>query len=60
MRKLWQTGSNGFSVGHNRGVEAEIPALDGAVSERRELIAKLYYSPERFDLSAMMRNLEDV
>jgi signal transduction histidine kinase/DNA-binding NarL/FixJ family response regulator len=46
-------------IGHVRGVEAEIAALDEAAPEARELIAKLYDSLDRFDLSAMMRNLED-
>jgi signal transduction histidine kinase/DNA-binding NarL/FixJ family response regulator len=47
-------------IGHIRGVEAEIAALDATAPQARELIAKLYDNLDRFDLAAMMRNLEDV
>jgi signal transduction histidine kinase/CheY-like chemotaxis protein len=46
-------------IGHIRAVEAEIAALDDAAPEARELIAQLYDCLDRFDLSAMMRKLED-
>lgn len=47
-------------IGHIRGVEAEIAALDDAAPEARALIAQLYDCLDRYDLSAMMRKLEDV
>ena len=43
-----------------RAVEAEITALDSAAPAARELIAQLYDCLDRYDLSAMMRRLEDV
>lgn len=47
-------------IGHIRGVEAEIAALDEAAPEARALIAHLYDCLDRYDLSAMTRKLEDV
>lgn len=47
-------------IGHIRAVEAEITALDSAAPAARELIAQLYDCLDRYDLSAMMRRLEDV
>ncbi|MBW8754092.1 MAG: response regulator [Sphingomonadales bacterium] len=47
-------------IGHIRAVEAEIAALDDAAPQARELIAQLYDCLDRFDLSAMMRKLENV
>lgn len=49
-----------LSIGHIRGVEAEIAALDDAAPEARELIAQLYDYLDRFDLSAMKRKLDNV
>lgn len=47
-------------IGHIRGVEAEIAALDKAAPEARELIAQLYDCLDRYDLSTMVRKLENV
>jgi DNA-binding response OmpR family regulator len=47
-------------IGHIRGVEAEIAALDQAAPEARELIAQLYDCLDRYDLSAMRGKLENV
>jgi signal transduction histidine kinase/CheY-like chemotaxis protein len=47
-------------IGHIRGVEAEIAALDEAAPEARELIAQLYDCLDRYDLSSMVRKLENV
>jgi signal transduction histidine kinase len=47
-------------IGHIRAVEAEIAALDGAAPEARELIAQLYDCLDRYDLSSMVRKLENV
>lgn len=47
-------------IGHIRGVEAEIAALDDAAPEARDLIAQLYDCLDRYDLSAMVRKLENV
>jgi signal transduction histidine kinase/DNA-binding NarL/FixJ family response regulator len=47
-------------IGHIRAVEAEIAALDDAAPEARALIAQLYDCLDRYDLSAMMRKLDDV
>ena len=45
-------------IGHVRGIEAEIRALDAAAPEARALVAALYASLDRFDLAAMTRQLE--
>jgi signal transduction histidine kinase/CheY-like chemotaxis protein len=47
-------------IGHIRGVEAEIAALDAAAPDARELIAQLYDCLDRYDLSSMVRKLENV
>jgi len=47
-------------IGHIRAVEAEIAALDGAAPEARDLIAQLYDCLDRYDLSSMVRKLENV
>jgi len=45
-------------IGHVRGIEAEIRALDAAAPEADALVAALYASLDRFDLAAMTRQLE--
>ena len=47
-----------LKIGHVRGVEAEIRALEAAAPDARALIDALYASLDRFDLAAMTRQLE--
>ena len=45
-------------IGHVRGIEAEIRALEGMVGADHPLVPKLYDCLDRFDLSGLARMLE--
>lgn len=47
-----------LKIGHVRGIEAEIRALEAATPDAGPLIAALYSSLDRFDLDAMARQIE--
>jgi signal transduction histidine kinase/DNA-binding NarL/FixJ family response regulator len=47
-----------LKIGHVRGIEAEILALEAAAPDAGPLVARLYASLDRFDLAAMARRLE--
>ena len=47
-----------LKIGHVRGVEAEIRALEVVAPEAQALVKALYASLDRFDLAAMTRQLE--
>ena len=47
-----------LKIGHVRGIEAEIRALEAASPEAGPLVAALYANLDRFDLAAMTRQLE--
>ena len=47
-----------LKIGHVRGVEEEIRALEAAAPDARALVTALYASLDRFDLAAMTRQLE--
>lgn len=47
-------------IGHVRGIEAEIRLLAAAAPDAQALVASLFDSLDRFDLSAMARRLEGI
>jgi len=47
-----------LKIGHVRGIEAEIRALESAVPEAQALTAALYADLDRFDLASLARRLE--
>ena len=47
-----------LKIGHVRGIEAEIRALEAAAPEAQPLAKALYASLDRFDLAGMARQLE--
>ncbi len=47
-------------IGHVRGIEAEIRALEATVGGNHALVVKLYGCLDRFDLSGLARLLEKV
>lgn len=47
-------------IGHVRGIEAEIGLLAAAAPDAQTLVASLFDSLDRFDLSAMARRLEGI
>jgi CheY-like chemotaxis protein len=47
-----------LKIGHVRGIETEIRALESAVPEARTLTQALYADLDRFDLASLARRLE--
>jgi signal transduction histidine kinase/CheY-like chemotaxis protein len=49
-----------LKIGHVRGIEAEIRALESAVPEAQTLTQALYADLDRFDLASLARRLENL